>query len=47
MEHFNAYVEDLSENLQKVRQSRDQEKRKLIELRDKLRQCVNSFKEVC
>ncbi|CAD5116152.1 DgyrCDS5074 [Dimorphilus gyrociliatus] len=45
MEHFNTYVEDLSENLQKVRQSRDQEKRKLIELRDRLRQCVNSFKE--
>ncbi|XP_026319589.1 arfGAP with SH3 domain, ANK repeat and PH domain-containing protein isoform X2 [Hyposmocoma kahamanoa] len=46
IEHFGVYVADLSVQLQKIRQQQDDERRRLLELRNMLRAAAPQDKEV-
>ncbi|XP_026758920.2 arfGAP with SH3 domain, ANK repeat and PH domain-containing protein isoform X2 [Galleria mellonella] len=46
IEHFGVYVADLSVQLQKIRQQQDDERRKLLELRNMLRAAAPQDREV-
>lgn len=45
IEHFGVYVADLSVQLQRIRQSQDDERRKLLELRNMLRAAAPQDKD--
>lgn len=46
IEHFGVYVADLSVQLQKIRQQQDDERRRLLELRNMLRAAAPQDREV-
>lgn len=46
IEHFGVYVADLSVQLQKIRQQQDDERRRLLELRNMLRAATPQDREV-
>ncbi|XP_064596881.1 arf-GAP with SH3 domain, ANK repeat and PH domain-containing protein 2-like isoform X3 [Liolophura sinensis] len=46
IDHYNSYVEDLVSKLQVIKQRQDQERRKLIELREALKSTLTTYKEI-
>ena len=47
IEHFGCYIEDLMQELGRTKHRQDQEKRKLLELRDALKNSMSVYREVC